>query len=62
MRNQNKYYEGFNGSKKRIDTLKYGLLNEFGYNLDYNAKEQYDENKIMKTECHKLNLKQPKNN
>lgn len=49
MTNKNRYYEGYNGSDNRIEFLKYGLSNEFGYNLNYNQKEQYNENKIVKT-------------
>lgn len=60
MKNKNYYYEGFNGSEKRIDYLKHGLLNDFGYNLNFNFKEQYDENKIIKTDCHKINMKNGK--
>lgn len=62
MKNKNSYYEGFNGSEKHIDHIKYGLLNEFGYNINFNSKEQYDENKIIKTECNKYNINQSKNN
>lgn len=61
MRNLNSYYEGFNGSDKQIDYLKHGILNEFGYNLSFNSKECYNEDKIIKTECNRKDLKEKNN-
>lgn len=57
MKNKNNYYEGFNGSSKRIDYLKYGMLNEFGFNLDSSTKKEYDEESIIKTTCNHNNSK-----
>ena len=47
MKNVNGYYCSYNDSDKRIDFLKYGLLNEFGYNIE-NKKSIYNEENIIK--------------
>lgn len=51
MKEVNLYYKGYSDSNNRIDYLKYGLLNEFGYNMGLKPKEYYDENKIIKKVC-----------
>ncbi|MCI8671729.1 MAG: hypothetical protein HFI36_06875 [Bacilli bacterium] len=51
MKDVNCYYEGFVESDKRIDFLKYGLLNDFGPNLEKNKNNIYNEDKIIKKVC-----------
>lgn len=51
MKEVNCYFQGFNDSENRLDYLKYGLLNEYGYNLTGSNKETYNEEKIIKKNC-----------
>lgn len=51
MREINGYYGGYNNSEERIDYLKYGLLNEYGINLESNSKSSYNEDSIIKKKC-----------
>ncbi len=51
MKNLNKYYTSYNGNENRIDYLKYGLLNEYGYSPDNKEPNYYNENNIIKTNC-----------
>ncbi len=54
MREVNLYYQGYFETDKKIDYLKYGLLNEYGYNMGLKPKEYYNEDKIIKkSNCHK---------
>ena len=53
MKNVNHYYKGYKESDSKINYIKYGLLNEFGYNIDSNPKEEYNEEKIIKKICKK---------
>ena len=48
MKTSNKYYFSYSDNNKKIDYLKYGINNEFGYNLFTKEKEEYDEEKITK--------------
>ncbi len=50
MKEVNGYYKGFRGNDNRLDYLKYGLLNEFGFDFDSSVKEGYNEDKIIKTQ------------
>ncbi len=43
-----KYYQTYNETDKKIDYLKYGILNNFGPNIDRCPKEEYNEEKITK--------------
>ena len=49
MKNVNNYFQGFNGTEAKLDYLKYGLLNERSFNLDYAKPNVYNEEKIIKT-------------
>ncbi len=51
MKEVNCYFKGFNETENRLDYLKYGLFNEFGYNLTGSNKEEYNEEKIIKKVC-----------
>lgn len=51
MKEVNKYFQGYKESTNRIDYLKYGLLNDYGYNIDRTTKEQYNEEEITKRVC-----------
>ena len=46
MQKENNYFHGFNGEKK--DYLKYGLINDWGYNFE-SSPQNYNENAIIKT-------------
>jgi len=48
MKEVNKYYSSYKESEKRIDYLKYGILNEYGYNLESSNSEKYNEEFIIK--------------
>ncbi len=48
MKEINCYYKGYSESNNRIDYLKYGLLNEYGNELERKDKEFYNEDKIIK--------------
>ncbi len=50
MKETNSYYKGYVESDNRLDYLKYGLLNEYGLNLDRNIN-YYDEEQIIKKKC-----------
>lgn len=52
MKEVNGYLKGFNNSNKRIDYLKYGLLNDYGLDLD-SSLNFYNEEAIIKTNCDK---------
>lgn len=52
MKEVNGYLKGFNNSSKRIDYLKYGLLNDYGLDLDCSLN-YYNEETIIKTNCDK---------
>lgn len=47
---QNSYFRGYTESDNRLDYLKYGLLNDFGLNLD-RYKSDYKEDNIIKKKC-----------
>ena len=44
----NKYYTSYEDNNKRIDYLKYGLLNARGINIDRKTPKQYNEEDIIK--------------
>ncbi len=44
----NKYYTSYNETNKRIDYLKYGLLNPRGIAIDKKILPEYNENAITK--------------
>ena len=48
MKEVNKYFIGYNETENKIDYIKYGILNEFGYNVDSSLNEIYNEEKIIK--------------
>ncbi len=48
MKEIDRYYKSFSETNKNIDYLKYGLLNEYGPNLEAANKEVYNEDEIMK--------------
>lgn len=50
MKETNSYYKGYVENDNRLDYLKYGLLNEYGLNLDRNIN-YYDEEQIIKKKC-----------
>ena len=54
MKDVNCYYEGFVESDKRIDFLKYGLLNDFGPNLEKNKNNIYNEDKIAPSKINRV--------
>lgn len=54
MRLYNNYSNSYN-SKTRINEIR-GLSNEYGINLD-GCKEEYNEEKIIKTSCKGCNSK-----
>ena len=54
MRITNNYSSGYTNNEKRIDTLKYELSNEYGYNIDGCKREVYQEENIIKTSCNHL--------
>ena len=49
--NNKGYFEAYSESDNRMDYLKYGLLNEYGYNINRMEKESYNEDKIIKKMC-----------
>lgn len=51
MKDVNLYYRGYSKSDNRMDFLKYGVLNEFGYNFGLEKMEFYNEEKIIKKVC-----------
>ena len=57
MKEVNGYYSTYSENDRRIDFLKYGLLNEFGPSLNRKTKETYCENKIIKKECNNRRMK-----
>ncbi len=58
MRLNNRYFQGFRGDEEKIDYLKYGLFNERGYNIDACRKDEYNPDKVMKSNgCHEKQRK-----
>ena len=51
MKEINQYYKSYNESDEKINYIKYGILNEFGNNILYKNKEDYNEEKITKKMC-----------
>ena len=49
MKEKDNYYCGFSGTEEHLDYFKHGVLNDFGYNIDYSSKEKYNIDKIIKT-------------
>ncbi len=50
MNKQNGYKEGYTETLNSLDYKKYGLLNEYGYNIDRSSKS-YHEDDIIKKKC-----------
>lgn len=48
MKEVNCYYKGYSENNNKIDYIKYGLLNEFGNDLERKNVEVYNEDKITK--------------
>jgi len=57
MEQINGYYGSYNETGKHIDYIRYGLLNEFGYNINRKERECYNEDKIIKKTCNMKNHK-----
>ena len=51
MLNRDSYYNTYNFSNDRINFLKYGLINEYGFQ-DSRVNFEYCENAIIKKKCH----------
>ncbi len=51
MKDVNAYYTSFNNTNNKKDYLKYGLMNEFGSNLEQSNRKKYKEEDIIKTNC-----------
>ena len=49
MKKINPYYKGYNDNSSKKDYLKYGLINERGYDIESSCLNFYDEEKIIKT-------------
>lgn len=50
MKDENSYFKGYTESDNTLDYKKYGLLNDFGLNLDRTSK-CYKEEDIIKRKC-----------
>ena len=50
MKEENIYYIGYSDTEYSLDYIKYGLLNEYGLNLDRQNK-CYKEEDIIKRKC-----------
>lgn len=50
MQEKNGYYKGYTETEETLDYLKYGLLNEYGLNLD-RWNKCYKEEDIIKKKC-----------
>ena len=50
MKEENGYNRGYTQTESNLDYLKYGLLNEYGLNLDRTNK-CYKEEDIIKRKC-----------
>lgn len=55
MNNSKGYFKSYDESDNRIDYIKYGLLNEYGYNTDRKENQGYNEDKIIKKMCNHRN-------
>ncbi len=55
MRILNNYSSGYTKLNNETEIKKYGLLNEFGYNIDCSVKENYNPDKIIKSTCNPKN-------
>lgn len=54
MKEENGYLKGYTETQNSLDYKKYGLLNEYGLNLDRNVK-YYNEEEIIKRKCNLKN-------
>ena len=50
MKKENSYGNGYTESDSSIDYIKFGLINEYGLNIDRNTK-YYKEEDIIKKKC-----------
>ncbi len=50
MQKENGYQKGYTETGNRIDYLKYGLMNDYGINLD-RMNKCYKEEDIIKKKC-----------
>ena len=50
MKEGNSYYKSYTETNNSLDYKKYGLLNEYGLNIDRNT-EYYKEENIIKKKC-----------
>jgi len=48
MKKPNYYYQSYDDKGNSLDKIKYGLLNEYGPNINRQEKEFYSEEKIIK--------------
>lgn len=55
MKDINNYFRGASGKEESIDKIKYGLLNDYGYDFSSSVRDKYDEEKIIKRKCNPKN-------
>ncbi len=51
MKEINAYFKGTSGKENQLDNLKYGLLNDYGYDFASSLINKYNEDDIIKKKC-----------
>ena len=51
MKEVNAYFKGSSGKEKKINKIKYEILNDYGYDFSSSLIEKYNEEEIIKSTC-----------